>query len=126
MICNLIIHTAMKYGISALLLTSIIQTESTFNQYAVNPPPPQEPTSFGIGQLTIATAKERCQLERKQIFDLQKNLDCAARIIRENQTRYDGDLTKVVSAYQAGSYTPKNKWYVDKVKKHVRENYCQI
>jgi soluble lytic murein transglycosylase-like protein len=52
-------------------LRAIIRLESDFNPKAINDK--AKIASYGLGQLTLATAKAHCGLEKKDIFDFVKN-----------------------------------------------------
>lgn len=123
MICKLIMATAIKYAIPAFLLSAVIHQESNFNPLAVNKAAPVH--SFGLGQLTMSTARQFCNLTRKTILNPEKNLDCSAKVLAYQLNRYN-DLDKAISAYNAGSYTPKNKSYVNSVNDRVMENKCEV
>ena len=122
MICKMIIAAATKYAISVALLSAVIHQESNFNPSAINSNAPVH--SFGLGQLTIATALHRCKLPAKDIMNTSLNLDCAAKVLAYQYGRYNGDIAKALSAYNAGTFTPKNYEYVLLVKGRMKENYC--
>ena len=124
MICTLIIKYAAKHGLQALLLASIVHQESTLKPDAVNKH--SHPYSYGLGQLIESTAKEKFGLYKKDILDIEKNLDCTARYLASQLDRYQGDEDKAISAYNAGSYSTKNKKYVDLVHQKAAKNICGI
>lgn len=108
-VLKLVDDKADKYGIQRNLLHAIVQQESRYNPDAVNHNAPI--SSYGIGQITINTAKDKCGLHHGEIMDLRKNLDCAAKILSKHLQRYGGDEWKAISAYNAGSFTRKNYKY---------------
>ena len=81
-------------------LETIIRMESKFNENAINSGAPIH--SYGIGQLTLATAKT-CGLDINTILDYKKNLECSAKILKQKLDRYKNDLYKAVVAYNEGT-----------------------
>ena len=123
MICKLIMTTAIKYAIPVFLLSAVIHQESNFNPNAVNTQAPIH--SYGLGQLTANTAWSFCKLPKRELLNLEKNLDCSARVLAYQLDRYK-DLDKAISAYNAGSYTPRNKSYIQSINLRVMENKCEV
>lgn len=82
--------------------------------------------SFGLGQLTERTARKVCGLQQKDIFDMSKNIDCAAKHLSSQVKRYNGDLDKAASSYNAGHFTQHNKKYVRLVRANLARNFCKI
>jgi soluble lytic murein transglycosylase-like protein len=124
MICQLVIATALKYALPPLLFAAIIHQESSFNPKAVNSTAPV--ASYGIGQLTKATAAHHCKMDESELLDLEKNLECSAKVLAYQFKRYKGDFDKTMSAYNAGTYTLKNTEYVRLVRMRMGQNYCLI
>lgn len=81
-------------------LETIIKMESRFNENAINKNAPIH--SYGIGQLTLATAKI-CGLTIETILDYKKNLECSASVFKSKLDRYKQDLYKAVVAYNEGT-----------------------
>lgn len=79
---------------------ALIKVESRFNRKAINRKAPVH--SYGIGQLTLATAKF-CGLTRKTILDYKKNLECSANLFKAKLDKYKQDLDKAVVAYNDGT-----------------------
>jgi soluble lytic murein transglycosylase-like protein len=124
MICKLLISAALKYGLSPLLLAGVIHQESNFIPIAINDKAPV--VSYGLGQLTKATAIHHCKLEKSEIMNVTKNLDCAAKVLAYQMKRYNGNIDLALSAYNAGTATQKNYTYVLLVKKRMGENRCGV
>ncbi len=108
-VLKLVDEKADKYKVPRNLMHAIVQQESRYNANAVNHNAPI--SSYGIGQITINTAKDRCGLQSGDIMDIRKNLDCAAKILNWQLKRYNGDEWKTISAYNNGSFTRKNYKY---------------
>lgn len=53
--------------------------------------------------------------EPDDLFDPDTNVDYGTAYLRWQLDRYGEDVRKALSAYNAGTYTPTNKYYVDKV-----------
>lgn len=81
-------------------LRAIIKLESNFNAKAINTNAPV--VSYGVGQLTMATAK-LCGLTKDTIMDYKKNLNCSAKLFKSQLVRYKNDLNKAVVAYNEGT-----------------------
>lgn len=110
MICTLIALSAKKYAISMVILSSLIQAESST---VPNVKPNQG--CHGLGQITRGTARARCGITNlKDLYDPEKNIDCTARILSQHFKNY-GSYKKALSAYQNGSYTTENISYVENV-----------
>lgn len=124
MICSLIAKVATSLGIAPLLLAGVIHQESAFNPYAINNKAPV--WSYGLGQLTIATAKYRCGLKKEDLLDPRKNLQCAGKVLAYQLQRYNGNIDLALSAYNAGTATQKNYTYVQLVKQRMTQNKCEV
>jgi soluble lytic murein transglycosylase-like protein len=124
MICSLIAKIAAQVGLAPILLAGVIHQESSFRPDALNDQAPV--WSYGLGQLTIATADHHCKLSEEEIFDVVKNLKCSAKVLAWQMKRYKGNVDKALSAYNAGTYTTKNWEYVELVKKRIDQNHCEV
>jgi soluble lytic murein transglycosylase-like protein len=113
-------NAAAHHGIDTQLFRAIVLVESHFDPQAKNDKAPV--WSYGIGQLTKATAIHRCKLSPDKIMDPVLNAECAAKVLAYQIDRYGGDRRKAVSAYNAGTYTERNVEYVEKVLAHL--NLC--
>lgn len=82
-------------------LRTIIKMESNFNPSIINKEAPIR--SYGIGQLTVETAKSHCNLSKEKILDYYNNLRCSAKVFKYQISRYKGDLEKAVVAYNMGT-----------------------
>lgn len=105
------------------LLHAIIQQESSFQVKAVNLARNKgvKISSFGLGQLTLPSAKWYCNLKKKQIYNPQKNIRCAATIINYQLKRYKGHVRRAVAAYNWGTPCECNgKVFKQKLAKFTR------
>ena len=87
-------EAAKKYNVSAGLLKAIGKAESDFDANAVSKCGAQ-----GIMQLMPATA---ASLGVKDSFDAEQNIMGGAKYISELMTKYDGDTSLALAAYNAG------------------------
>lgn len=85
---------AKKYRIPANLLRAVIHAESNFDAHAVS-----VKGASGLMQLMPDTAAD---MYVKDIFDSDQNIEGGARYLRMLANLYDGDMVKMVAAYNAG------------------------
>ena len=84
------------------LFQALIKFESNYNQNATSPQTSPGVTSYGLGQITKATADNFCKFNSDEIYDAIKNLRCSARIFAYHLKRFDGNIEYALSAYNAG------------------------
>jgi soluble lytic murein transglycosylase-like protein len=87
-------QTAGRYGVDHRLVKAVVQIESGGNPRAVSPK-----GARGLMQLMPARAEA---LGVRDSFDPGANLDGGVRHLRELLTRFSGDLTLALAAYNAG------------------------
>ena len=94
-----------KFQIPSNLLDAVVKQESSYNILALNPNsnPGVAITSYGLGQLTQATATYHCNLTYTQIYQPVKNILCSAKVLSYQLNRYDGNIRLALSAYNAGT-----------------------
>lgn len=73
--------------------------------------------SFGVMQILDTTAEwiEGRPVPGKELLKPEYNIELGVRYIKYQFDRYSGDLRKVASAYNAGTYTESNAAYVNRV-----------
>jgi len=87
-------QAAEREGLSPDLLRNVMKQESAFRPCAVSPK-----GAMGLMQLMPATAE---QFGVDDPFDPSSNLDAGARFLKELVSRYGGDISKALGAYNAG------------------------
>ena len=89
-----IIKAAERYRIPTALVRAIMHTESNFNSNALSPK-----GASGLMQLMPATASD---MYVKDIFDTRDNIEGGVRYLRVLANLFNGDMVKMVAAYNAG------------------------
>ena len=96
-IAPLVEGAAREQDLEAKLLRAVIEQESGFRPCAVSPK-----GAKGLMQLMPDTAGE---LGVKDVFNPQENIAAGARYLRQLLTRYKGDTSQALGAYNAGAAT---------------------
>ncbi|MFZ0645217.1 MAG: lytic transglycosylase domain-containing protein [Candidatus Acidiferrales bacterium] len=91
---DLIHAAAQKHGLEEDLIVRVIAMESNFNPRAVS-----RRQALGLMQLLPQTAAHYSVAD---IFDPAQNIDAGAHYLRDLLTRYRGNLTLALAAYNAG------------------------
>lgn len=91
---DLIAKASEKYRIDSTLIRAIIKAESNFNHRAVSPK-----GAKGLMQLMPATA---ATLQVKDSFHPENNIDGGVRYLRYLMNLFNGNLSLVLAAYNAG------------------------
>jgi soluble lytic murein transglycosylase-like protein len=91
---TLVRDAAHRTGLPPSLVESVARVESNLRPDAVSPK-----GALGVMQLMPATARALNADPR----DTAQNIDAGARLLRELLIKYDGDVVKALSAYNAGS-----------------------
>ncbi|MSV35365.1 MAG: lytic transglycosylase domain-containing protein [Bryobacterales bacterium] len=91
---TLIQEAAVRTGLPLALVESVARVESGLRPEAVS-----SKGALGVMQLMPATAKALDADPR----DPAQNIDAGARLLRELLIKYDGDVVKALSAYNAGA-----------------------
>ncbi len=89
-----IVTAAQRYRIPTALVRAIMHAESNFNANALSPK-----GASGLMQLMPGTASE---MYVKDIFDSRDNIEGGVRYLRVLANLYQGDMVKMVAAYNAG------------------------
>jgi soluble lytic murein transglycosylase-like protein len=125
----IILAAAQKTGISGSLLLAVCTHESNLKNTMVKHDGGSP--SYGICQVKGATAKMMGHLGRStDLMNPFINAKWASRYLKYQLDRYDGNVCKAVSAYNAGTFNeskknpgkPRNLKYVKKVQKNLDED----
>ena len=96
LILERIVDRASKaYSVSINLIHAVIRQESGGNPCAIS-----EKGAMGLMQLMPDTAVE---MGATQPFDIQQNVTAGTRLLAALMQRYNGDLNRVLGAYNAGT-----------------------
>ncbi|WP_051669453.1 lytic transglycosylase domain-containing protein [Bryobacter aggregatus] len=96
-------QSAANHGVDPLLVKSVLQVESNYNQYALSPK-----GAMGLMQLMPATAK---QLGVLNAFDARQNIEGGVKFLRYLKTKFDDDRL-VLAAYNAGEAAVKKHGWI--------------
>lgn len=88
-------EAARTYGVDVNLLKAIAHTESNFNPNATS-----SSGAMGVMQLMPSTAKS---LGIKDAYNARDNIMGGAKVISQHLSRYNGDVSLALAAYNAGS-----------------------
>ena len=91
----LVDDAAKKEGVDAKLVQAVIDRESASKPCAISPKGAQ-----GLMQLMPATATE---FGVRDPFDAKENVEAGTRLLKQLLTKYNGDVSLALSAYNAGS-----------------------
>lgn len=85
---------AQRYRVPTALVRAIMHTESNFNPNALS-----HKGASGLMQLMPATASD---MYVKDIFDTKDNIEGGVRYLRVLANMFQGDMVKMIAAYNAG------------------------
>jgi soluble lytic murein transglycosylase-like protein len=91
---EIIDEMAVKYRMPVNLVRAVMHAESAFDPNAIS-----HVGASGLMQLMPATARE---MYVKDIFDARENIEGGTRYLRVLANEFDGDMVKMVAAYNAG------------------------
>lgn len=110
-------RASKQYGVDAALIEAVIQIESGFDPNTVS-----KKSATGLMQLMSATASRYVVRDR---FDPRQNINAGVQHLRHLIDRFDGEITLVLAAYNAGAGAvdkhrgvppyPETKRYISKV-----------
>lgn len=92
---SIISKMSEKYNVPSDLIASVIQAESNYKSNAVSYTGAQ-----GLMQLMPETAKE---LGVSNSFNVEQNIEGGTKYLSKMLSRYDGDTSKALAAYNAGA-----------------------
>lgn len=114
-----IIEAAISQNVPPLILISICSVESSLNPYTTNFNDGHG-NSHGLCQIQTRTARWMgFKGEISHLYNTKINVKYAAKYLRYQLTRYDNNIVKAISAYNAGRYIKNNSQYVNKVLNNV-------
>jgi soluble lytic murein transglycosylase-like protein len=87
-------EAAVRYKMPPALVRAVMHAESAFDPNAIS-----QVGASGLMQLMPATARE---MYVKDIFDPKDNIEGGVRYLRVLANEFDGDMVKMVAAYNAG------------------------
>lgn len=93
---NIILEASKRYGVDPYLIAAVIEKESAGKQFAVS-----KKGAVGYMQLMPGTFQEFGG-KGKNIFDAEDNINTGVAYIKFLSHKYDGDIDKVLAAYNAG------------------------
>ncbi len=93
---EILYETARRHGLNPDVMAAMARAESAFDARAVS-----AKGARGLLQLMPATA-QRFGVQSNELFDPAHNAEAAARYLVWLRQRFDGDLTRVLAAYNAG------------------------
>jgi len=90
-----IIHEkATKYDVDPALVAAVVETESRFQSNARS-----QVGARGLMQLMPKTGR---WMGARNLYNADQNVDAGAKYLKYLNTRFDGNLTKTIAAYNAG------------------------
>jgi soluble lytic murein transglycosylase-like protein len=92
-----IYEIAVRHAINPHLVAALVHVESAFNPRAVS-----RKGACGLMQLLPETARRFGLKKKKEIFDPVKNLEAGIRYLKWLNKRFNGDVHRVLAAYNAG------------------------
>jgi soluble lytic murein transglycosylase-like protein len=126
---TIILMAAKAAKVSGALLLAVCTHESGLNNVYV-PHDGGSPT-YGVCQIKYDTAVGvGYKGDPKGLMDPKTNAKFAARYLKFQESRYNGDFVKMAAAYNAGTYNeskkvpgcPRNLAYIKNVQKQLEDN----
>lgn len=125
---RLITEKAEKYDVDPALVAAVMEQESRFKPRARS-----HVGAAGLMQLMPRTGR---WMGARNLYDPEQNIDAGVKYIKYLEKRFDGDLTKIIAAYNAGEGNVKRyrgvppfretRTYVKKVKANYKKRTRQL
>jgi soluble lytic murein transglycosylase-like protein len=125
---NLIRAASEKHGVDERLIAHVILAESNFNPRAAS-----HKQALGLMQLLPTTAAKYSVVN---IFDPAQNIDAGTHYLKDLLSRYSGNLSLALAAYNAGPETvsryggippfPETQKYVRKITTKLAQEKSQL
>ena len=93
---HLVLPLSEKYGMDWKLVAAVMAIESNYNPRAIS-----SKGAIGLMQLMPRTAA-LYQVSSKELFNPKKNIEAGVLHLKMLHDRYDGDLSRVIAAYNSG------------------------
>lgn len=93
---NLVLPLSEKYGMDWKLVAAVMAIESNYNPRAIS-----EKGAIGLMQLMPSTAA-LYSVNSKELFNPKKNIEAGVLHLKMLNDRYDGDLSRIIAAYNSG------------------------
>ncbi len=93
---HIVLPVAREHGVDWRLVAAVIQAESGFNPRAIS-----SKGAIGLMQVMPGTAA-LYQVKASDLYNPRKNVEAGVRHLRMLSDRYNGDLVKVIAAYNSG------------------------
>jgi soluble lytic murein transglycosylase-like protein len=93
---SLVLPLSEKYGMDWKLVAAVMAIESNYNPRAVS-----EKGAIGLMQLMPSTAA-LYRVSSKELFNPKKNIEAGVLHLKMLNDRYDGDLSRIIAAYNSG------------------------
>ncbi len=93
---RLVLPLSEKHGMDWKLVAAVMATESSYNPRAIS-----TKGAVGLMQLMPRTAA-LYKVSYKELFNPEKNIEAGVRHLKMLHDRYDGDLSRVIAAYNTG------------------------
>jgi len=108
-IVDVVYNKSKLYGFNPNLILSLIQIESNFRPRAVS-----SKGAYGLMQVNYSVWKDELDIDSRQIFDIEYNINLGMQILKHYYQEAKGDLLKALHLYNNG-YLYNNHRYKNKV-----------
>jgi len=108
---SIVENWAHCFSVDENIVRAIIWTESSGD-----PDAESKKHALGLMGVLYTTAQQMGFTgQPDDLFDPDTNVHYGTKYLRWQLDRYEQNIQMALSAYEAGTYTPINQWYVDKV-----------